>query len=200
MLGRNKNDILEALNEGDDLAFERMFKSLFRPLCLYATAILGDVGSAEEVVQDLFVNLWSKRGSYVVTGDPHNYMILAVRNASISVLNRERKLRLEQDLYQKELSVYTEFAFELLSVPEREDQLRQQLLTAMNRMPPQCRNVFEMHRLSGYTYNEIAEELEISVKAVEKHISRALEILRKDFSSETFLFFLTFLNNFSHSR
>ena len=52
-----------------------------------------------------------------------------------------------------------------------------------------------MHRLSGYTYNEIAEELEISVKAVEKHISRALEILRKDFSSETFLFFLTFLNN-----
>ncbi|MBN1989889.1 MAG: RNA polymerase sigma-70 factor [Bacteroidales bacterium] len=190
----DKNDIFEALNEGDEWAFERMFKSLFRPLCLYATAILGNVDSAEEVVQEMFVNLWNKRGSYIITGDPKNYIILAVRNASITALNQNRKLRLEQDLYQKELSVYTDFAYDLLSAPEREMQLRQQILKALDRLPPQCRNVFEMHRLSGYTYKEIAEELDISVKAVEKHISRALEILRKELSPKVLLLFLAFFN------
>lgn len=194
MQSRDKSDILLALNGGDDLAFERMFKSLFRPLCLYSAAILGNIDSAEEVVQEMFVNLWNKRGSYLITGDPHNYIILAVRNASISSLNRERKLRLEQDLYQKELSVYADFAYDLLSAPEREVQLRQQILKALDSLPPQCRNVFEMHRLSGYTYKEIAEELDISIKAVEKHISRALEILRKELSPEALLLFLTFFN------
>lgn len=166
-------DLLARLRSGDHSAFEAIFRQWYEPVVRSANRVLRDTGVAEELSQDVFLELWRRRESLAEDSSVAGYLMQAVRNRA---LNHLRHLAV-----QKKSVVYVE----ALSEPaERADahaqagELQAALTRAIAELPPRTREVFVMSRERGMRYTEIAEQLGVTVKAVEANMSRALRMLR----------------------
>jgi RNA polymerase sigma-70 factor (family 1) len=169
----NENNELEAICRGDESVFDTVFRRYYEPLCHYAAKFTdGDLDEAEDIVQQCFVKLWEKHAALDITWSIKSYLYKAVHNAC---LNRIR--------HQQTKSRYQQFnAGQLENNHSFQDQssaeLRVRLQQAMDDLPPQCRNVFELSRFEELKYREIAELLNISIKTVETQMGKALRVLR----------------------
>jgi len=162
------------LQAGDSDAFRLIYDRFWSKLLVVATKRLGSVSEAEEVVQDVFLNLWRKRTTFSLKVSFENYLAVAVK---FEVINRRAK-RLREDALHVEL--------EALHAPVNDgkagfdlEYLQQQLAHTVNSLPPKCQLVFRLSRDDDYTNKQIAQELGVTEKAVEKHISKALKALRR---------------------
>jgi len=156
--------------------FKRVFDQLYNPLCNFAASILNDEAGAEDVVQEVFVKLWNKRNELKINTDIKSYIFQAVRNKSLEVLRKKKS-----DLNRLEIVSKTSYV-EADTTVEQEMQnfmFKEKLYNSLRQLPPKCRQIFEMSKLEGLTYSEIAKVLEISPRTVETQISRALKILRE---------------------
>ncbi|CAN5884781.1 RNA polymerase sigma-70 factor [soil metagenome] len=169
----DESELLSRLRDGDDDAYSTIFREHYPGIVVSATRLLGERALAEEIAQDVMLELWRRRESLTLTGPVRAYLHSAARNRA---LNRLRQARTAQrgEVYVRgpsespasdsgaiagELEVAVAQALAALSEPQRE--------------------VFEMSRTRGLTYNEIAELLGISVKSVEARMGRALKQMRE---------------------
>lgn len=154
--------------------FQKVFEEYYNPLCNYAFTFLKDLSSSEDVVQELFVKVWEKRQDLITSDTIRFYLFTAVRNNSLTFLQREKKAAIvelnDYDAPDEQFS----FTQETKSAPD----YRSQLSAAINELPPKCKEVFLLSRMSKQSYKEIADTLNISVKTVENQIGKALKILR----------------------
>ena len=167
-------DLLARLRQGDHAAFEALFRQWYEPVVRSATRVLRDSGVAEELSQDVFLELWRRRESLAADSSVAGYLMQAVRNRA---LNHLRHLAV-----QKKSVVYVEALSEPVEASDAQVQageLQVALAQAITELPPRTREVFVMSRERGLRYSEIADELGVSVKAVEANMSRALRILRE---------------------
>jgi len=162
------------LQASDSGAFKYIFDRFWDKLLVVAAKRLESMPEAEEAVQDIFLNLWRKRETFELKASFENYLAVAVK---FEVINRRAKR-------VRENALYTEL--ESLPLPTSSDNpnfdleyLRQQLEHTINSLPPKCQLVFRLSRNDDYTNKQIAQELGVTEKAVEKHISKALKALRK---------------------
>lgn len=165
-----------ALAEGRREVFEMLFREWYTPLCRFACTLLSDRDDAEEAVQQVFVTLWEKREDLAIENSIRAYLYRAVRN---TCLNHLKHLRVRRNH-----AAYTQATGSLESdgIPAEMaySQLEVRLASALDRLPAQCRLVFERSRFGGLKYAEIAAELSISVKTVENHMGKALRLLREE--------------------
>jgi len=163
--------------------FEALFKAHFEGLCRYALPYVQDLDTAKEIVQKVFVSLWERREKMDLNQPIKAYLYRAVRSRCLNHIRDHQKFR------SRVLDLEV-LATDLEEEPGAEDQeqLKQDIEQAMSELPEKCRKVFEMSRFQGMKYKEIAEELEVSVKTVEAHISRAMRILRERLSGKGLLF------------
>jgi RNA polymerase sigma-70 factor (ECF subfamily) len=154
-----------------DREFEQFFREQFKALSNLAYSVLKDKDEAQDTVQHVFVNFWQKRNELQVRGTLKSYFYKSVLNASISRYKQHKRLTRMED-------APVLFASETNDQSHTE-QINRQLHKAISELPPVCEQVFRLSRFSDLSNKEIAEELNISVKAVEKHITRALKTLRK---------------------
>ncbi len=174
MIG-NENNILEGIRNGDEAVFELVFRKYYPALCGYALKYLNDQDQAEEIVQELFFNLWKKRDRILITGSLEAYLFRAVRNASFNslkhfVIRDQYKMENERNRIEDEGNPGDPMV--ALELQVRIDQ-------CIDELPPERRKVFMMSRYDGFKYREIAEKLGISVKTVEVQMGKALKDLRK---------------------
>ncbi|UCH13112.1 MAG: RNA polymerase sigma-70 factor [Bacteroidales bacterium] len=156
-------------------SFETLFREFFRPLTIFAIQYVKDQDIAEDIVQDLFLNLYEKKESLKIQVSVHNYLYTSVLNRCLKYLEYKR-VRVEHNPdVQNSLNSKQVDPLELVSLFEFENKYVQ----VLESLSPKCREVFEMSRMDGKKNNEIAEELKISKRTVETHISNALRILRK---------------------
>lgn len=164
------------LTEYRDLYFE------FHPrLVLFANKFTGDMDAAKDIVQDAFVNLWEKADHLDIQGPVGVYLFQVVKNRC---LNYSRHLTIKRsvcneiaDMLRKaELSVYNDFNDPFHSLLEVE--LENHISGLVEKLPDNCRRVYKLSRIEQLKNKEIALKLNISVKMVEKHISKALRVLR----------------------
>lgn len=165
---------VERLRAGDEAAFDALFRAWYAPLVQFAERFLREREAAEEVVQDVMLELWKRRETLVITGSPQGYLYQATRNRS---LNRLRHLRVENR--DDEFDADTLPAQSTSDAKAAAGELEVALQEAVDSLPPRCRQVFEMNRMQGLKYAEVAEALGVSVKAVEAHMARALRTLRE---------------------
>jgi RNA polymerase sigma-70 factor, ECF subfamily len=166
---------LDALMKGDITAFEMIFRTYYQPLCNYAYTFLRDKEEAEEIVQSTFMSIWEKHDRQSIRTSLKSYLYAMVRNACLNVIKHE-KVKQKHAVEEIALSPRThDSVTDTVASLELETRIRD----AMERLPEQCRLVFKLSRFEELKYNEIAEQLNISVKTVENHMGKALKIMRE---------------------
>ena len=129
---------------------------------------------AEEVVQDVFYNIWKNRESLRITRSWQSYLYRAVYNNSMMYLRRTRReYPMEEGLVSGSDSG-TSDPFEEMQFREVSDLVSK----TIEELPERTRDIFLMNRQEGMKYREIAEELSVSLKTVEAHMGKALKVLR----------------------
>jgi len=158
----------------NEQAFEQVFKSHFKELHSYACAILKDDAVAEGVVQNVFLKLWEKADTLQYQQSITGYLYRSVHNLALNHL-KHQKVKQAYDVYATQKSIQQhETANRQLHLKE----LQYHFSEAMNELPEQCRTIFQMSRFREMKYQEIADELAISIKTVEAQMSKALKVLR----------------------
>jgi RNA polymerase sigma-70 factor (ECF subfamily) len=169
----DSNDLLQRLRRGDESAFDAIFRNWYASLVRASEAIVRARAVAEEIVQDVMLELWRRRESLVEGGSPQAYLFQAVRNRSLNHVRHERVERRAEPEAEREAAIQAS-AHSLLVEEEIEVALNQ----AVAGLPDRCREVFELSRTHGLKYSEIATVLGISVKTVEAQMGKALKSLR----------------------
>lgn len=166
------NTITSILSLSD---FEKLFKTHFTALTGFAQSFVYDEDAAKEVVQNVFIALWEKREQLESHTALKSYLYTSVRNRSLNYLrdhHKNRSVLLDEAITENHSGVETDHLVN--------DELQIKIENAIQLLPDQCRKVFEMSRFEQLKYKEIAQKLDISVKTVEIHMSKALRILREE--------------------
>jgi RNA polymerase sigma-70 factor (ECF subfamily) len=165
---------VERLRAGDEAAFEALFRALAPGLCALVTRYVRSRQVAEELVQDLFFDLWTRRAQLVIEQALTSYLSAAVRNRALNYLKREQRAvqwRAAAGPDRGEADPAAPDESELLDALELQD--------AIEHLPARCRLVFTLNRQQDMTYGEIAASLGLSIKTVETQMGRALRTLRE---------------------
>lgn len=186
-----ESNIVADIQKGNEVAFESIFKAYYPRLCSYANTMLNDSEEAEEMVQNTFIVMWENRANIDIHTSLKSYLYRAVHNAC---LNRIKHLKVRQEHCAHVLHTYDEVE-ESTSNVVMGNELQQRINVAVEMLPPQCKRVFTLSRYENLTYAQIAAELEVSVKAVDKQMVRALRILREQLKDYLPLFLLLLLLN-----
>lgn len=179
--------------------FETTYKALFRKyygsLLFYAARIVGDE-EAEDVVQDVFVELWQRRNVVVLGEQIASFLYRAVYTRALNVLkHREVKDSYEaalQDIHEKRMEFYQPDNNDVFRQMENMD-LRKSLIQAINELPEKCRMVFKLSYLHDMKNKEIAETLGVSLRTVEAHMYKALKYLRERLANVDWCLLLFFV-------
>jgi RNA polymerase sigma-70 factor (ECF subfamily) len=170
-----ERDLLDRIRHGDEGAFDAVFREHYASLVRSAEAMLHRRDLAEEIVQDVLLALWQRRDTLVVEDSLRAYLFRATRNRA---LNHLRHVAIERKA-EPELSSVEPSAGDAQATLVHEE-IDIALRRAIGVLPPRCREVFELSRVHGLRYAEIASTLGISVKTVEAQMGKALRVLRDE--------------------
>ena len=167
--------VFSSIRNGDISSFEMLFKTYYAPLCRFAQGFLEDPEESEEVVQAMFIGFWEKRGSLQIDTSLKAYLYRSVRNACLNELKRlkVRQLHAESVLLDGEP---TSEASDRIALKK---ELEAKIQEAIQLLPEQCRLIFQMSRFEDLKYQEIADQLGLSIKTVENQMGKALKIMRE---------------------
>ncbi|SDK43801.1 RNA polymerase sigma-70 factor, ECF subfamily [Catalinimonas alkaloidigena] len=163
---------------------ELLFRCYYTGLCSHAVRFVYSRQVAEDLVGEVFATLWQKQLYQQIKGSYRAYLFAAVRNRAVTYLRWEfARDRASTDASQLE---------DLLQQPSPEqmmqyDELYGRIRQTVEALSPQSRKVFLMSRFEGKPNKEIAEELSLSIKTVEAHMTKALHALRKALKGEWLL-------------
>ena len=164
------------ISEGREAAFDFIFRKYYRTLCAQALIYLKDDDLAQSIVQDCFVSFWEKRTELKDIRNLRTYLSFMVRNRAIDQL---RKTEREQKAFT---TIGNDGGTESVETEIISKEFEEILLDAVSKLPDRCRIAFEYSRFEGLKYSEIADKMNISVKAVEALMGRSLKILRAELS------------------
>jgi len=171
---RPDQEILERLQAGDEAGMEMLFRQYYGYLCRVVVRVLGDEHLAEDLVQEVFFEVWKKRAHLQVNLSLRGYLRRAAVNRTLNFL-RDQKVDTRTSDPVPELGGNLPGSVQLLEARETERLIER----AVQALPPRTRLVFVLSRYEDLSNQQIAEELGISPKTVENQMTRALKILRE---------------------
>ncbi|MEM9142833.1 MAG: RNA polymerase sigma-70 factor [Bacteroidota bacterium] len=166
--------LIKGIRKGDTRAYGHLFTHYYEWLCNYILKLSGNPSMSEDVVQEVMLALWEKRAQLRITGSVKGYLFTCCRNQFLQQVRKEkRRIDLLDKIQWEVISAeYPEYQEE--SKPQSQSRLK----VLLEKLPPKCKEIFIMNKLERKKYREIAEDLDISVKTVENHMSKALRIVR----------------------
>jgi len=170
------------LKNGNMKTFEQTFKTYYRALCFHAEGLVGEKEAAEEIVSDFFLKLWENRESIHITASIQAYLFKGVYNNCLKYLEHVKVMR----KYREHASYITENS-DLFAAYDENHPLSMlisqetvaEIERAIDVLPAQCKEVFLLTRMDGLTYQEVADNLGISINTVRTQITRAMTKLRE---------------------
>ena len=155
--------------------FQKLFHLHYNTLCMHAYKYLADPDESKDAVQEVFVKFWEIKQDMINDKNALYYLITAVRNNCISRLRKK-----VHSLSMEDETVYNTLSDTPLEEKDEEDTDIQALVEkALSLLPPKCGVVFRMSRIDKLTYQQIADELGISIKTVENQMGKAINIMRE---------------------
>jgi RNA polymerase sigma-70 factor, ECF subfamily len=165
------------VSQRDEAAFTVLYHRYYEMLCRSAFKRLPDEALVEELVQDVFINVWNKAAQLDADGNIKAYLFATLRNKVLHELRSRMVVARHAREMMLQNEAQKEDAHDRLDVKH----LEQQFQAALQSLPPQCRQAFTLSRVEQLPYRTIADKMNISVNTVEKHIGKALSVLRKTF-------------------
>ena len=180
--------IIRRLIEGDEKAFKYFFDTYYVDLCNFVNAYVRDEDLSEDIVQNTFVYLWENRESLKYNSSVKAYLYASSKNKSLNHLrNSKNRNRIES-----EMTVSVEQHFDSHNFLEYKD-LKDLIVNAIDRLPGKCKKIYQLSRDQGLSNNEIASQLDLSVKTVENQITIAIRKIKdflKPYHDQIIIFFL----------
>jgi len=167
-------DLQDRLRQGDHAAFDTLFRATYGQLVGVTQSVVRDHAVAEEIVQDVLLELWRRREDLVVEDSLRAYLFRAARNRALNHLRHAAVERRGEPYARGDASVLPR-ADARVSASE----INVALKRAVAELPERCREIFELSRVHGLKYSEIAQTLGISIKTVEAQMGKALRLLRE---------------------
>jgi len=170
----NENILKHALAKGNKKAFKYVMDYYFKKLCAYALSLCHDKDLAEDIVQNVFLKLWRKKEGITKVNRLSSFLYRSVHNEFIDQYRQTKEVMSLEKKHIEGLSSLLE---------EEKDEDLDRLIEIVNEeienLPKKCKKTFLLSKKEGLTNFEIADYLNISVKSVEAHITRAYRILRE---------------------
>lgn len=166
---------LIALAQGDETALRHIFKAYYRPLLADAWRLVPDRSVCEDLVQEVFVELWRKREELSIHSSLRAYLRRAVVNRAINHLKSDKRFVGEEYLPQGDTETPEAAQEQALAQEIQESRIHE----AIAQLPEKCRVVFVLSRFEHKSHKEIAEILDISTKTIENQITKAMKMLRE---------------------
>lgn len=188
----NDFNMLSEISKGNPSAFESLFNAYKNVTYSYALKICQSETLAEEIVQDVFMNLWINRVRLQHIDNFGGYLRVITRNEALQVL---RRLALQARCYEKSAESWTEQHNETEGTILYNES-RQILDRALKALPPQQQLIYKMCHLDGMKQQEIADQLQISPLTVKAHLRQAVQRVRKFFSVEAVISIVLILIKF----
>ncbi|AFL79635.1 RNA polymerase sigma-70 factor, Bacteroides expansion family 1 [Aequorivita sublithincola DSM 14238] len=169
---------------GNERAFKSLFEKYYRPLCAYLRSYTPDFDSAEELAQTTFVKFWNKREEIDVHTSVKSYLFKMGYNSFLKTIRQKNKQStLLEELKYKALE-------EEENRPENDLQAAtERLRNIIETLPPRCQEILKL-KLEGLKYQEIADQLNLSIKTVEAQMRIAFTKIREDFKDGLILWIL----------
>jgi RNA polymerase sigma-70 factor (ECF subfamily) len=170
-----KDQLALRIKRADEQAFELLFRKYHVRLCRFANKYSNDPDEAREIVQEVFVKIWEEKENIDPEASLVAYLFKITQNICLNRLRHNKVKSKYIEIYKLVYTDYSEVSpYESLLAKELEDYIP----IILCKIPPKCRKIFELSRVDGLKYHEIAEVLQISIKTVEAQMSKALQILR----------------------
>lgn len=142
----------------------------------------GDLDTSRNLVHEVFIQLWERMDSLPPDANHKSYCYTAVRNKCLNYIRDKKKFVTIENVHETQSAQ---------SLPLETSELTERIEAAMASLPEKCRMVFELSRIEGLKYSDIADRMNISVKTVEAQMSKALAVMREHLSEFlTIIFFL----------
>ena len=168
--------LIEGLGRRDKVIFDYIFNYYYSSLCAFAMQYLHDRDAVEDLVQDFFVTVWLEAPRMQVATSLKSYLFAGVKNRCLDF----RKHHKVTEKYKAFILFNAENEDNSFEHYFAESELRQAIEKSMTKLPPRCREIFELSRLNNLSNQEISDKLGISKRTVELQISNSLKILREE--------------------
>lgn len=162
--------------EDDEVAYRFLFEHYYAALCLFAKRYIDDKSVREDIVQEVFFNIWKKRKSITPNVSARNYLITSVKNLSLNYLRQQVYLQEYQNKVIENPPAYSTGGDDLYTLNE----LEALLARTLEKLPLEYRMAFELSRMEHKSTEEIAQIMGVSVRTVERYRNKALEVLKEE--------------------
>lgn len=169
---RTDEDLLALIKNGHEHAWELVYRKYWQQLYGSALAVLKDQQMCEDIIQDIFMKLWSDRDRLQIKVSIPAYLQTCVRH---EVYRKLRSGRVTEDIFD---AVYEKIVAELDCNDIEYKEMNSQINTIVERLPEKCRLVYRLSREEYLSNKQISEKLNISIKTVENHMTKALCFLK----------------------
>ncbi|PWJ60458.1 RNA polymerase sigma-70 factor (ECF subfamily) [Dyadobacter jejuensis] len=153
---------------------ELLFRLYYSPLCSYAVRFVYSKEVAEDIVSEIFYNLWNSQSYKAINSSYRAYLFRSVRNRSYNYLASAHHQKTPINSLDLEEHPSDESAEDMIQI----DELLGKIQQVVNALPPKCKEIFVRSRFEGQKPKEIATELNLSVRTVENHLFKAISILK----------------------
>ncbi|MDO7744909.1 MAG: RNA polymerase sigma-70 factor [Pedobacter sp.] len=175
-----EQEIIDAIKAKDKKVFEALYKEHYRQLFAVALRYVRQAPAAEEIVHDVFLVIWNKAEQLTIQYSVKSYLYKAVVNASLNYIKKEKTESGKQEVYMK------------VQVPDEQEQEERQrkesmllsLEKALDILPPKCKEVMYLSRFGKLKQQEIAAQMQISVKTVKNHLTYGFQKLREHLENQ----------------
>lgn len=191
--------LFQQFKRGDSKALEELFHRTFPRLVDFASKITKDAQVAEDILQDVFIKVWEKKGE-IESLNIEGYLFRMVRNQCLDYI-RFVKVIGEKDIELNSIRKFEEL-YRIDFVRDEpylliQEELKKQIEETIDSLPPRCREVFVLSKIEGLKNREIAEQLQINIKNVERHLARAAQTFKERFPNDIpFAVIILVLKNF----
>ena len=189
-----EQQLLTALKKGQDSALDELFRTHYVYLCQVVYRVLPDRHLAEDLVQEVFYELWRKREKLQIKQSVRAYLRRAAVNKTLNYI-RAQKMPVDDEAYlplnlsNKQASAQQELQAE---------ELQQLINEAIGLLPERCRLIFTLSRHEEMANKEIAAHLDLSIKTIENQMTKALKLLKGALSGYLMSWIILFGGAFYH--
>ncbi len=181
-----EKELVKGLNKSCQKTFEAIYQQYWEILYQAAYNRLRDQEAVEDVVQEIFMDLWNRRRQVQIKSNLKAYLLTAVKYQVIKKMDAER-IKREQEVTDVEVAYFQQ------DILEFED-LYQQLEMAIDKLPAKSRLIFTMSRMEGLSTEEIADKLQLSPQTIHNRMHQSLTLLRSELKEYAPAIALIFLN------